>query len=76
MDPIFAVDTTLFGAIASICSIIGIAMGILSHIAGRKNAAQEASRKCHEDLLAEERLTEKLSKELQALRLKYGEADD
>ena len=69
-------EPTIFGIIAAGCSILGIAMAILSHISTRKNAAEEASRNCHERLLAEERLTEKLSKELQELRLKYGEADE
>lgn len=76
MDPVFAVEPTIFGAVASICSVIGIAMAILSHISGRKNAAQEAARKCHEDLLSEQRMTEKLSKELKEIRLKYGESDE
>ena len=51
-------------------------MGVLSHITGRKASEEEAARKCHEDLLAEQRITEKLSKQLQELRLKYGEADE
>lgn len=69
-------EPTIFGIIAAGCSILGIAMAILSHISTRKNAAEEASRNCHERLLAEERLTEKLSKELRELRLKYGESDE
>ena len=66
----------MFGIIASMCSVLGITLAILSHIQTRKSAAEEASRKCHEQLLAEERLTEKLSKQLRELRLKYGEADE
>lgn len=76
MNWVFAVEPTIFGAVASICSVLGIAMAILSHVSGRKSAAEEASRKSHEALLNEQRLTEKLSKELQDLRLKYGEADE
>jgi len=73
---VFALEPTLLGLVGAICSIIGISMGVLSHIAGRKASAEEAARKCHEDLLAEQRITERLSKQLQELRLKYGEADD
>ena len=69
-------EPTFFGVIASLCSIIGIALSILSHISGRKAAAEEAAQKCHEELLAEQRMTEKLSKELRDIRLKYGEADE
>lgn len=73
---VFAIEATLFGFIGAFCSLLGIALAILSHISARKSAAEEASRKCHEALLAEERMTEKLSKELKELRVKYGEADD
>jgi len=69
-------EPTIFGIIAAGCSLVGIAMAVLSHISTRKNAAEEASRHCHERLLEEERTTEKLSKELRDLRLKYGEADE
>jgi hypothetical protein len=69
-------EPTIFGIIAAACSLVGIAMAVLSHISTRKNAAEEASRNCHERLLEEERTTEKLSKELRDLRLKYGEADE
>lgn len=76
MDPIFAADVTILGLVGAVCSILGIAMAILSHISGRKDAAEQASRDCHEKLLAEERRTERLSKQLQELRLKHGEAED
>lgn len=69
-------ETTLFGAIAAFSTLLGIAMAILSHFSNRRSAAEEASKKCHEDLLVEQRRTEELSKELQELRLKYGEADN
>lgn len=69
-------DATVFGLVGAFCSILGIALGILSHISTRKSAAEDASRKCHELLLAEERRTEQLSRELQKLRLKYGESDE
>lgn len=76
MEWIFAVDATVLGSIAAICSIIGVAMAILSHISTRKDAAEKAARETHEALLAEQRRTEVLSKQLQELRLKYGEADE
>ena len=73
---IFAVEPTIFGLVGAFCSILGISMAILSHISGRKQAAEDAARKCHEDLLSEQRMTETLSKDLKQLRLKYGEADE
>jgi hypothetical protein len=76
MDPVFAAEPTILGLVGAFCSVLGISMGILSHISTRKSAAEEASRKCHEDLLAEQRRTERLSAELQKLRLKYGESDE
>ena len=60
---------TLFGAVAALCSIIGIAMAILSHIAGRRNAAEQAADELHEKLLAEQRRSEELSAELHRLRM-------
>ena len=69
-------DPTLLGLIGGICSVIGVSMGILSHISTRRSAAEEASRKCHEDLLAEERRSETLSRQLQEIRLKHGESDE
>ena len=62
--------------LAFFCSIVGISISILSYIYSRRNAAEKASHDCHENLLAEQRRTEKLSKQLQELRLKYGEADE
>ena len=77
MEPIFAVDQpTVFGIVAAGCTLLGTAMAILSHISGRKKAAEDAARETHEALLAEQRRTEKLSKELRDLRVKYGEAED
>ena len=62
--------------IAVCCSVIGIAMAILSYIFNRKNASEEAEHRLHEELLAEERRTEELSRKLKEIRLKYGESDE
>jgi formiminotetrahydrofolate cyclodeaminase len=69
-------DPTVFGLVAAICSIIGTSLATLSHISGRKKAAEDAAVECHERLLAEQRRSEELSKKLQEIRLRYGEADD
>jgi formiminotetrahydrofolate cyclodeaminase len=74
---LFAIDqATLFGGIAAFSTLLGIAMTVLSHISGAKNAAEKAQRETHQQLLEEQRLTEKLSKQLHELRLKYGEAEE
>jgi septum formation topological specificity factor MinE len=44
-------------------------MAILSHIAGRRNAAEQAADELHEKLLAEQRRSEELSAELHRLRM-------
>lgn len=64
-----AVSETLFGAIAAFSALLGVAMTILSYIAGRKNAAELASEDCHERLLASQRQAEQLSEELHELRM-------
>ena len=69
-------SVSVLEVLAFFCSILGISLSILSYIYSRRNAAEQASRKCHEELLAEERRTEKLSRQLQELRLKYGESDE
>ena len=73
---IFAAETSLIGAIAAFSSLLGVAMAILSHVSTRRNAAEQAQRECHEQLLAEQRVSERLSTELHELRMKYGEAGD
>lgn len=74
---LFAIDqATLFGGIAAFSTLLGVAMTVLSHISNAKNAAEKAQRETHLQLLEEQRLTEKLSKQLHELRLKYGEAEE
>ena len=63
---------TLLGSAAAFCSILGIAMAILSHFSTRKSAAEEACRVCHEQLLEEQRVSEQLSAELHALRMEQN----
>jgi len=73
---VLALEATVFGLIAGACSIVGTTLAVLSHVSTKKNAAEEASRECHENLLKEQRRTEGLSKKLRDLRVKYGEAED
>ncbi len=73
---ILATDTVLFTAIATFCTLLGVAMAILSHVSTAKNSAEKAQRETHAALLAEERRTERLSRQLQELRLRYGEVED
>jgi Na+/melibiose symporter-like transporter len=70
---VLALSDTWLGAIAAVCSIIGIAMTILSYVAGRRSAATQAANDCHERLLAEQRRTETLSTELHTLRMRQNE---
>ena len=67
---------TLFGAAAAFTSLAGIGLAIWSHISTQRSAAAKAARETHDALIAEERLSEHLSKELHDLRLKYGETGE
>lgn len=62
-------EATLFGLVAALTSLLGSAMAILSYVGGRRNAAEKAAQECHEQLLAEQRVSEQLSRELHELRM-------
>jgi hypothetical protein len=66
------VDTAL-GAAAVLASVAGLAMTIFSYVGGRKDATNKAEVVCHEKLMAEQRVSEKLSDELHTIRMPHHE---
>ena len=44
-------------------------MTVFSYVSGRKDATRKAEQLCHEKLMAEERVSESLSRELHDIRM-------
>lgn len=59
---------TWLGLAAALTAVAGLAMTVFGYVTGRKDATKKAEQICHEKLLEEQRVSEKLSDELHALR--------
>ena len=65
---------TLLGTAAVLATLSGLSMTFFSYISGRKDAARKAARECHEALIAEQRVSEDLSRQLYEIRMKETES--